>query len=133
MITVTNLSKNYGKKTLFENISLNINKGEKVGLIGPNGSGKTTLFALILGEIEPSKGNIQVNKNTNIGYLPQESGFSRPDIKVPGGIPPEAGKTEFFLCTKIAKSGLRYLSTLVPSMIRPWAPFPPFRLWRNPP
>ncbi|MEK6715486.1 MAG: ATP-binding cassette domain-containing protein [Candidatus Omnitrophota bacterium] len=75
MIAVTNLSKNYGKKTLFENISLNINKGEKVGLIGPNGSGKTTLFALILGEIEPSKGSIQVNKNTNIGYLPQEAGF----------------------------------------------------------
>lgn len=75
MITVTNLSKNYGKKTLFENISLNINKGEKVGLIGQNGSGKTTLFTLILGEIEPSKGSIQVNKNTNIGYLPQEAGF----------------------------------------------------------
>jgi len=94
MITVTNLSKAYGKKTLFENISLNINRGEKVGLIGPNGSGKTTLFALIQGEIEPSAGNIQVLKNIHIGYLPQEVSFSRPDIKVPGGIPPEAGKSE---------------------------------------
>jgi len=94
MITITNLSKAYGKKTLFENISLNINRQEKVGLIGPNGSGKTTLFSLILGEIEPSRGNIQVLKNINIGYLPQEVSFSRPDIKVPGGIPPEAGKSE---------------------------------------
>src|SRR4030042_81540 len=75
MITISNLSKAYGKKTLFENISLNINRGEKIGLIGPNGSGKTTLFSLILGEAEPSSGNIQVNKNVRMGYLPQESSF----------------------------------------------------------
>jgi len=75
MITITNLCKAYGKKTLFENISLNINRQEKVGLIGPNGSGKTTLFSLILGEIEASAGNIQVLKNINIGYLPQEASF----------------------------------------------------------
>jgi ATP-binding cassette subfamily F protein 3 len=75
MITITNLSKNYGKKTLFENISLNINHGEKIGLIGPNGSGKTTLFSLILGEMEPSAGEVRVNKNILIGYLPQESSF----------------------------------------------------------
>ncbi len=75
MITINNLSKNYGKKTLFEDISLNINQGEKIGLIGPNGTGKTTLFSLILGEIEPSVGDIRVNKNTSIGYLPQEASF----------------------------------------------------------
>ncbi len=75
MITITNLSKNYGKKILFENISLSINRGEKIGLIGPNGSGKTTLFTLILKEIEPSAGNVAVNKNTHIGYLPQEASF----------------------------------------------------------
>jgi len=75
MITITNLSKAYGRKTLFENISLNINRGEKVGLIGPNGSGKSTLFSLIQGEIEPSAGNIRVLKNIHIGYLPQESSF----------------------------------------------------------
>lgn len=75
MITINNLSKDYGKKILFEEISLNINVGEKIGLIGPNGSGKSTLFHLILGEIEPSSGEIRVNKNTHIGYLPQESSF----------------------------------------------------------
>ncbi|MDD5519022.1 MAG: ABC-F family ATP-binding cassette domain-containing protein [Candidatus Omnitrophica bacterium] len=75
MITLNNLSKNYGRKILFENISLNINKGEKIGLIGPNGAGKTTLFALILGEIESSSGGAKVNKNTHIGYLPQEASF----------------------------------------------------------
>ncbi|MDD4940110.1 MAG: ABC-F family ATP-binding cassette domain-containing protein [Candidatus Omnitrophica bacterium] len=76
MITITNLSKNYGKKVLFEGISLSINQGEKIGLIGPNGSGKSTLFELLLKEIEPSSGSVVVNKNTYIGYLPQEMDFS---------------------------------------------------------
>ena len=76
MITIVNLSKQYGKKILFENISLSINRGEKIGLIGPNGTGKSTLFSLILQEIEPSAGTIQINKNIHIGYLPQESRFS---------------------------------------------------------
>ncbi len=75
MITVANLSKNYGKKVLFENISLNINRGEKIGLIGPNGTGKSTFFFLILGEVEPSAGEVRVNKDTHIGYLPQEASF----------------------------------------------------------
>ena len=75
MITITNLSKNYGKRILFENISLSINRQEKIGLIGPNGAGKTTLFSLILQEIEPSGGSVAVHKNTHIGYLPQEASF----------------------------------------------------------
>lgn len=75
MITITNLSKNYGPKVLFENINLTINRGEKIGLMGPNGAGKTTLFSMILRETEPSAGNIQVNKNAYIGYLPQEAKF----------------------------------------------------------
>jgi len=75
MVTITNLSKNYGKKILFKNISLNINRQEKIGLIGPNGSGKSTLFSLILQEIEPSQGEVRVNKDTYIGYLPQEASF----------------------------------------------------------
>lgn len=75
MITFNNVSKSYGKRLLFENISLSINRGEKVGLIGPNGAGKSTLFALILDEIEPSAGSAQVNKNIHIGYLAQESSF----------------------------------------------------------
>jgi ATP-binding cassette subfamily F protein 3 len=75
MITFSSVSKSYGNRLLFENISLSVNRGEKVGLIGPNGAGKSTLFALILGEIEPSAGSAQVNKNIHIGYLAQESSF----------------------------------------------------------
>jgi len=75
MISITNLSKNYGKKVLFENISLSINRNEKIGLIGPNGTGKSTLFSLIRGEGEPSSGEVKVLKNIHIGYLPQEAHF----------------------------------------------------------
>ncbi|MBU0548179.1 MAG: ATP-binding cassette domain-containing protein [Candidatus Omnitrophica bacterium] len=75
MINIINLSKNYGPKVLFKNISLNINQGEKIGLIGPNGAGKSTLFFLILQETEPSSGEVRVNKGVHIGYLPQESSF----------------------------------------------------------
>jgi ATP-binding cassette subfamily F protein 3 len=75
MIAIQNLSKSYGKRVLFRDISLHINKGEKIGMIGPNGTGKSTFFQLLLGESEPSGGAIQMQKNTRIGYLPQESHF----------------------------------------------------------
>jgi len=75
MITIQNLSKTYGARTLFEDVSLSINRGEKIGLVGPNGAGKSTLFSFILGEISPSGGTIQVLRDISIGHLPQESGF----------------------------------------------------------
>lgn len=75
MIVINNLSKNYGKRTLFSNLSLTINQKERIGLIGPNGAGKSTFFSLLLGESEPSSGTIQMNKNLRVGYLPQESSF----------------------------------------------------------
>ncbi|MDD5595450.1 MAG: ATP-binding cassette domain-containing protein, partial [Candidatus Omnitrophica bacterium] len=75
MIIFSNLSKNYGKKVLFENLSLTVNRHEKIGLIGPNGAGKSTLFSLILGETESSSGTIHTNKNLRIGFLPQEASF----------------------------------------------------------
>ncbi|MBU4346198.1 MAG: ATP-binding cassette domain-containing protein [Candidatus Omnitrophica bacterium] len=76
MINISNLSKSYGRKALFENVSLSINHGEKIGLLGPNGTGKTTLFSMILGQTEPSSGAISINKNIRFGYLPQEASFS---------------------------------------------------------
>ncbi len=75
MITINNLTMGFTGRTLFRNVSLSIFKNEKIGLTGPNGAGKTTLFSLILGEMEPVAGNIQIQKNIHIGYLPQESSF----------------------------------------------------------
>ena len=76
MIIISNLSKSYGRKVLFENISLSINYREKIGLLGPNGAGKSTLFSMTLKETEPSSGSIHINKNIRIGYLPQEARFN---------------------------------------------------------
>ena len=75
MITLNNLSKSYGERTLFEKINLTINQGEKTGLVGPNGAGKSTLFSIILSKEEPTAGHVRINKNIHIGYLPQEAAF----------------------------------------------------------
>ena len=72
MLTISDVSKAYGPQILFEEVSLQVNRADRVGLIGPNGAGKTTLFSLILGEEEPDKGTIAREKNVVVGHLPQE-------------------------------------------------------------
>ena len=76
MIIIRGLCKSFGKRAIFDNVSLNINKGEKIGLVGPNGAGKSTLFGLILGDVGSFSGGIDVAKDIHIGYLPQESSFA---------------------------------------------------------
>ncbi|VAX36555.1 COG0488: ATPase components of ABC transporters with duplicated ATPase domains, partial [hydrothermal vent metagenome] len=75
MITLNNISMGFTKRTLFKDVSLSIFPKEKIGLTGPNGAGKTTLFSIILGQMESVSGHVQIQKNINIGYLPQESKF----------------------------------------------------------
>jgi len=75
MITISNLSKNFDKRMLLDKVSLSIYRNEKIGLTGPNGTGKTTLFSVILGQLEPGEGVVNVQKNIKIGYLPQEAHF----------------------------------------------------------
>jgi len=60
---------------LFENISLGISEGERLGLIGPNGSGKSTLLKILSGHLEPDSGSISMRRNTRIGYVPQQADF----------------------------------------------------------
>jgi ATP-binding cassette, subfamily F, member 3 len=76
LISISSLSHSFGSKTLFHNISLTINRGEKIGLIGPNGAGKSTLFHFILGDAEPQEGQVITPKGVRAGYLPQEMHFS---------------------------------------------------------
>ena len=73
MLTLTKVSKQYGPKILFQEISLRMMRGERMGLVGPNGAGKTTLFSILLDEVEEDEGEIEWERNTTIGYLPQES------------------------------------------------------------
>ncbi len=75
MIALHGITKSYGKRDLFKNVSITINRGEKIAFLGPNGAGKSTLFNIMLGTIEATDGSIQFNKNIRIGYLPQESSF----------------------------------------------------------
>lgn len=73
MIILSNISKAYGPKTLFSDISLRFVRGEKLGLVGPNGAGKTTLFSIILGDKDSDQGKVEIEKGKKIGFLPQES------------------------------------------------------------
>ena len=73
MLTVSGLSKSYGGRPLFEDASLQINRGDRVGLIGANGAGKSTLFSLILREAAPDNGTVALQRDITIGFLPQES------------------------------------------------------------
>ena len=76
MITFTDVSQSYGARTLFSGLSLSINAGEKIGLVGPNGAGKSTLFSIVRKRIEPSAGQVYVQKNLRVGYLAQEADFT---------------------------------------------------------
>ena len=73
MLTVSQLTKSYAGRVLFEDASLQINAGDRVGLIGPNGAGKSTLFSLILRENSPDTGTISLPRGVGVGFLPQET------------------------------------------------------------
>ncbi len=75
MISINNVTKSFGERDLFKNISFTINRGEKIGLVGPNGAGKSTFLGIILGQRQMNSGNVQIPKNIRIGYLPQEFNF----------------------------------------------------------
>jgi len=72
MLTVARLSKSYGARTLFRDVSFHVRASDRIGLVGPNGSGKSTLFRLILGDLEPDAGTVAFRKGAAVGYLPQE-------------------------------------------------------------
>jgi ATPase subunit of ABC transporter with duplicated ATPase domains len=72
MIALSGITKQYGRQVLFVDASLQLNPGEKIGLVGPNGAGKTTIFRLITGEEHADDGDVSVPKKLSIGYFRQE-------------------------------------------------------------
>ena len=72
VLTISGLSKSFDDVTLFDNIDIEIKRGERVALIGNNGTGKTTILKLINGIIEPDSGSIYLGAKVNIGYYDQE-------------------------------------------------------------
>jgi len=73
MLTVAGLSKSFGGRELFDDVSLNIMAGDRIAITGPNGAGKSTLIKIILGKEEPDAGSVSFIRGTRVGYLPQES------------------------------------------------------------
>jgi ATP-binding cassette subfamily F protein 3 len=73
MLTIADVSKSYGTRELFAEVSLFIARTDRLGLVGPNGAGKSTLFSLILGEEKPDTGTIEWERGADFGFLPQES------------------------------------------------------------
>ena len=75
MLKIENLSKSYGSQALFDEVTIHINRGERIGLVGRNGHGKTTLLRLLTGEESPDSGSISASKGYRIGHLHQHLKF----------------------------------------------------------
>ena len=82
VIEVENVSKSYGDKLLFENLSFNLPQGGIVGVIGPNGAGKTSLFNLITGNEKPDTGTFEVGPTVKMAYVDQEHNDLKADDSV---------------------------------------------------
>ena len=88
-IRTQGLVKQYGKRTVVNDVSFDVNQGEIVGLLGPNGAGKTTSFYMVVGLVKPDKGEVFLDERNitklpmykraqmGIGYLPQEASIFR--------------------------------------------------------
>jgi ATP-binding cassette subfamily F protein 3 len=72
VVSAKGLGKSFGTQTLFTDLSLEVQRGERLGIIGPNGSGKTTLLRILLGEEMPSAGQAKLGHNVKVGYLDQD-------------------------------------------------------------
>ena len=82
VIDVDNISKAFGDKLLFENVSFKLPPGGIVGIIGPNGAGKTTLFRMLVGAEQPDTGTVKVGATVDIGYVDQNRDALDPDKTV---------------------------------------------------
>ncbi|MCL0048615.1 ATP-binding cassette domain-containing protein [Dehalococcoidia bacterium] len=83
LLSIRNISKQFGKNTVVDQVSFDVHKGEILGVLGPNGAGKTTVIRSIMDIIRPDSGEIRFNFQDNnnflsqIGYLPEERGLYR--------------------------------------------------------
>jgi ATP-binding cassette subfamily F protein 3 len=73
--TLSNIEKTFGKRVIFDKLSLNVERGERLGFIGPNGSGKTTLFKVFIGQCIVDAGTVAIARGTRVGHLSQDPTF----------------------------------------------------------
>lgn len=81
ILSIESVSKNYGVKPLFEDLSLGLDSEDRIGVVGVNGSGKTTLLRLLARQLQPDSGRIIFATGVSVGYLPQNPPFD-PDQTV---------------------------------------------------
>ena len=79
VLAAENISKSYGERALLSDVTLQINQGDKIGLIGVNGTGKSTLLRLLAGEEAPDSGSIFCQPGHRVAYLPQNPVFAPED------------------------------------------------------
>ena len=79
LLNAQNLTKAFGPRPLFRDLSFTIEEGVRIGLIGPNGAGKSTLLKILAGEIEPDAGELAARKRTRIAYVSQVSEYQPGD------------------------------------------------------
>lgn len=75
ILNVENVSKSYMSKSVLKNVSVGISDTDKIGVVGINGTGKSTLLAIVAGTVEPDAGQVVMNNNLRISYLPQNPVF----------------------------------------------------------
>lgn len=97
LLTAENISKSFNSdKVLFDNISLGINEGDKIGLIGINGTGKSTLLKILAGEEEVDSGKLTKGNAVRIAYLPQNPEFDDSESIISEVIKGKKAKNEFW-------------------------------------
>ena len=75
VLSLQNISKSFGSRTLFEDLSFGVFPGEKIGLLGSNGAGKSTLLKILAGTIKPDGGQVHLRKNLSLCHIPQTEEF----------------------------------------------------------
>ena len=72
MISIANLAKSFGGRTLFSGVSMQFNRGERYGIVGANGSGKSTFLRILAGQDSASDGEVSIPKRAVVGVLEQD-------------------------------------------------------------
>jgi ABC transport system ATP-binding/permease protein len=80
IINAQKISKAFGAKPLFQNVSFTVSEGSRIGLIGPNGSGKSTLMRILAGTDEPDSGDVAVRKRLRLSYVEQNSHYEKDEM-----------------------------------------------------
>src|SRR5262245_28061996 len=108
MLKLQGLEKSYGGRVLFQDVSLQMGPGERLGLVGRNGHGKSTLFRIILGEEEADSGTVSMPRNYRVGHLAQKIEFSQPTVLQEAclGLPP--GEEDFHYKAEMILFGLGF-------------------------